>query len=69
MIREKIKAFYSEYNPEKLRTVDELMIKYKGRSDALYNTIKKNIDEAGRNAWISGSTSSAPSFVRSYRTF
>ena len=42
-----IKAFYSEYNPEKLRTVDELMIKYKKREQALYNAIKKNIDEGG----------------------
>jgi hypothetical protein len=47
MIREKIKAFYSEYNPEKLRTVDELMIKYKGRERALYNTIKKKYRRSG----------------------
>ena len=47
MIREKIKAFYSEYNPKKLRTVDELMIKYKGRERALYNTIKKKYRRSG----------------------
>ena len=37
--REKIRAFYSEYNPEKLGSVDGLLVKHKGKERALYNTI------------------------------
>jgi len=48
MYRTKIKAFYSEYNPEKLKNVDALMAKYKGRERALYNTIRKKYRNAKR---------------------
>lgn len=48
MYRTKIKAFYSEYNPEKLKNVDALMAKYKGRERALYNTIRKKYRDAKR---------------------
>jgi hypothetical protein len=43
MFRDKIKAFYSEYAPEKATAanMDKLMITYKGRERALYNTIRK----------------------------
>jgi len=37
--REKIRAFYSEYNPDKLSSVDGLLMKHKGKERALYNTI------------------------------
>ena len=43
MYRDKIKAFYSEYAPEKATAanMEKLMVAYKGRERALYNTIRK----------------------------
>ena len=45
--REKINAFYSEYNPEKLKSVDGLLMKHRGKERALYNTIRRKYKMAG----------------------
>jgi len=39
--RERLKAFYSEYNPEKLGEVDAMLAKFEGREESLFISLVK----------------------------
>jgi hypothetical protein len=46
VIKEKIRDFYRQYNPTKLDSVDEILIKYQGKEELLLQKLHKQYDVA-----------------------